>query len=427
MLSFSVLQVLLDCRRLAKRQKKLREKVRTKPYSQRRNGVSTDACRLFGFQVRVLVRLAKIRRRRRTRGAILNLDVGLGKTAIVLKHVEQFGWNALYVCPNNVLEHIANELQKHFSNIFVEVASKWPSTMYFRFPALVLMPFNVAAAVKPEHVEMSPWRFNTCVVDEIHDAEHKDGVRKFISTMVEADFFVGLTAAARTTMNPLLKMIGATMSYKNVLTFRQPPNFDRQQVMIDLPEEARQKFQVAKTEAVKSAKVKAELKLKQRGFDNTRSLQNLLQMLSPHKIPMVLHYMSQLPVHFKTLVVSPYFDTLTKIAAAVPKDRFMLLGTHVKDFIQRADMIRQFQHSSPTCSFFLADSDIVCVGVDFGFCDVLFCVDRIYNAHKNVQLYGRLRRSGQAPTNVRTQIVVEFIVRDTSDENLFVSNQIGRK
>jgi len=174
-----------------------------------RYNMRTQACSLFRFQQRGIRWLQRLRKHKKATGGIENLDVGFGKTVISLFHAKQFGWNVLYICPTNVVLHVQREILKHFgTGVSVLVADKWPLLSFLQKPTnVVIMSFYTVARLDPNYVLANNWRFKTCIVDEVQDAETKPKVKSAIAQLFQADFFLGLTAAEKVTLTPICQML----------------------------------------------------------------------------------------------------------------------------------------------------------------------------------------------------------------------------
>ena len=381
---------------------------RTRPYQLKQRRICTKACTLFGFQVKYVLWMSNIRRSRKTNAVIPNCDVGLGKTVMTLVHAREFGWNSLFVCPTNVVSHIADEVLKHYGpDIKVLIAQEWPCFIINR-PHVVIMSYHTIARLDHTYVNDNPWRFNTCVVDEVQDAEGKPKVKDAIMNVIQANFFIGLTAAERITLLPLCTMLHAKPSFKIIRTFRQPPHFDRKQYFLPLTEKTRPAYEQLKHSI---------LHMKQSGLRKHQCLKDAWELLSLEKVPVVAHFLMTIPPSFKTVIVSTYTATLRMLANQLPKARYLLLDTKVPGQDKRHKILYSFEASN--CNFLLASRDIIYLGHDLGFCDILVNIDSSYGMDSQIQLTGRLRRTGQSPKNVKVQQVVDFIVQNTCDEELF--------
>jgi len=375
------------------------------------------ACRFFRYQQRCVHWLRDQRRRAKTRGVIVNMDVGLGKTLVVLKHAQQYGWNTLYLCPPNVVTHIVREITKHFGpQIRVLVASEWPlSFLGFRDPQpqIVIMSYYTVARLKEEDVIRYNHCFNTCIVDEIQEASTKPGVQRAIKNWFAAKFFIGMTAAAKVAIADLLRFIGAK-SYKNNFVFRQIPHFQFVQEYITMTPTTKKRYDLIKQTILHG---------KQSGLKKHQLREKAAELLSWDKMQRALELLLRIPLHYKTIIVSDYCSILRALAMALPSNQYILLDTKINGQEERQRLLDRFE-TSDRIRFLLASFDIVYVGINLGFADFLFLLEPPYKLSKKDQLLGRLRRSGQRPKNVVVQEIVEFIVKNSCDEQLYLSNQI---
>jgi len=387
-----------------------------KPYDVRR--MRTQACSLFRFQQRCVLWLAKIRKQKKSNGAIENLDVGFGKTVISFYHAQQFGWNVLFLCPTNITSHAYREIRKHFGNaVTVSIANGWPCC--FERPAdIVIMSFYTISRLNENDVLFNNWRFKTCIIDEVQDAETKPGVKNAITKLIQADFFIGLTAGEKVTLAPICELLHARPDYRSIFTFRQPPVFNIQQVYLTMSSP----HIIAQYEALKQNVILS----KDTGLRKHQKLKDTWALLSLDKVTSAMEWLNKIPSHYKVVIVSNYVPTLRALAEKIPKTRYMLLDTKIQGQERRQQILDQFEKSPVTCTFLLASMEIIFLGINLGFADVLVKMDISYEADANLQLNGRFRRSGQSPRNVKVQHIVEFITKDTSDEKLFCSNQIAK-
>ncbi len=381
-----------------------------------RNKMRTKCVTFFRFQKRCIDWLKRRRISNKTNGAIANLDVGFGKTAIGLYHGRQFGWNVLYLCPTNVVTHVSREILKHFGpKIRVQVAESWPSFTETSCFHVTIMSFYAISRLDHDVVQKNNHWFKTCIVDEVQDAETKPGVKRFVKELVQADFFIGLTAAEKITLGPICELLHAPSSYKNIFTFRQPPHFNVQQIYFTMSPSICSQYKAIEQSVVSG---------KETGLRKHQRLKDAWELLSLDKVQYVIEYLNKIPPHYKVVIVSNYVATLRALSLKLPKSRYMLLDTKLQGQDRRQLMLDKFEKSDIQCTFLLASMEIVYLGINLGFADVLAKMDTCYAADSNVQLNGRFRRSGQSPQNVRVQHIVEFITKDTCDEKLFRSNQI---
>ncbi len=400
---------------VTKKQKQLlRQQLRSKPYVPR-HSIFTKACRLFSYQQRYIAWLNNLRKKVKNKGGIINCDVGLGKTAIVLMHGKQFKWNMLYICPTNVVNHIAREIEKHCVNVSFKIETQWPT--FINPVDIVIMSYYTVSRLDLQIVNASNWIFNTCVIDEVQEAENKLGVKNVLLNSIQARFFVGLTAAEKIVVLPLCKLVHAKSTFKCVRTFRQPPLFDYERFYLALPAHVLATYEDMKQRIINSSG--------STGLQKHHLLKETWKMLSLQKIPAVVHFISTIPKGFKTVIVSNYGTSLRSLSKKLTKTSYLLLDTKTQGQAKREFILDEFQRG--TTSYLLASIDIIYLGLNLGFVDVMIKMDVSYAADTLSQLLGRLRRSGQKPTNLKIQKVVDFIIENTCDEKLFDSNQIKIK
>lgn len=400
----------------------LHKKHRYAPYVMPRF-FQTQACRLFAFQKRCIRWLTTQRKKSVcSNGVIVNMDVGLGKTVISLKHAQIYHWRVLYLCPPNVVSHIQQEVTKHFgSGIRTQVLTTWPTAWHvIKNAHVTIMSYHTVSRIKKEDIKSPFCHFRTCIVDEVQDGAHKKGVCEALAAFIHADFFIGLTAMENPTIGPLLKLVHAKC-YKQVFTFRQPPTFIHQTKWIDMSPETRNAYDRIKQQVL----LLQQKSDKNSGLRKHRLLQSSWHLLSLAKVDAVAEMLRQVPPHFKVFIVSNFEETLRALAATIPdKSRYVLLDTRVREHYNRQRLLDRF-HQNDSCTFFFACLSIINFGVNVGFSDALIVVEPPYYAHEKAQLCGRLRRCGQRPKNVQMQYIIDVVVANSSDSVLFDCNNSG--
>jgi len=131
----------------------------------------------------------------RTAG-MLAYETGLGKTVVTIsviqKRIEEGkGYNNLIICPNNVKLQWAEEIKRFTGNDAYVIDSKLKNRDWFN-----LQQWRIAnyAIVRQDKEKVLQTKFNTLVVDEIHNiGNHKAQITEVINN-IDTDFKIGLSA-----------------------------------------------------------------------------------------------------------------------------------------------------------------------------------------------------------------------------------------
>jgi len=269
-----------------------------------------------------------------------------------------------------------------------------------------------------ELVRTYNYMFNTCIVDELQDAATKPGVKAALTSAFCARFYVGLTAADKIT--GALRTLVRSYSYKDDFVFMQPPNFVVIPNFIAMSERTTREYNLLKEKVLSS----------EDGLRGHQLHENARALLSLEKVGHVAHILKSVPTRFKVIVVSEFSATLRNLSAMLPKFQHALLDTKIQKQENRRKLLQRFQECD-TCSFLLASLDIIHLGVNLGFADYMIIMEPPFLQWKKKQLLGRLRRLGQRPKNVAVQEIMEIIVQNTCDAQLYQSNNclgaIGHK
>ena len=397
------------------------KKIRYTPYHIR-HGFYTKACRLFGFQKRGIKWIVNQRKLSITRkdfnGVLVNVDWGLGKTIMSLIPAAKWHWNVLYLCPPDVISHVQNEIKKHFGlHIRTFVATSWDALWWQALHVqIVIMSYHTVARIKPEEMRQKPHRFTTCIIDEIQSGAQKAGVKNIVSHSIHADFFIGLTACQKPELSLLIPFIRAK-SYKQVYTFRQPPTFVHETLLLDMSSQAMTEYNKIKQQVLGH-----EGKIS--GLMGHKLMQKSIALVSLDKVPHLVKLLEEkVPSHFKVFVVSNFCETLDALrnASTVIRQRSILLNAKVRGHDARQKCIDLFQ-SNVNNTFLLANLSLVNCGINLGFVDILVIVDPPFHPTEKLELQGRLRRCGQRPKNLPLQYVMDLVTKNTSDFKLFLTN-----
>ena len=370
---------------------------------------------LFRFQQRAVRWVYERRSNQSNRGCVLNIDYGLGKTLISLSHAASSNWQTLYLCPPNIIQHVRDEIEKHFGKTvsFLE-AKHWDPFEFVKFD-LILMSFYVLARLPEDALTEHPFVFQTCIIDEMEDAVHKATVFHMLQTNCIANYYVGLTGANRVT-EPMLSLV-RSQNILDVFTFRQATSFGRQTQFITLPTDFVEPYHALQTEIANLHGLKAN-----------KVLVNARTLVSRAKIATVLSLLSQLRGH-KTLVVSEFSSSLTEIGRELQRyqqSHICYIAQKLRTQQKRNDAIHVFECNA-TVNIMLADLDLMCFGLDLGFVDVMLVMDLPMELLKYRQLQGRLRRLGQHAATLPWQHVVEIVMKDSCDFVLYTDIHSTKK
>lgn len=363
-------------------------------------------CHLLRFQKRAAVWMKRHRCEKQARGVILNMDYGLGKTVTSLAHAAMFGWNAVYLCPPNIVAHVMHEVKKHFgSTITCLEAKRWDPNTFDRYDLTILSYYHLARLDTSE-MQSCPHVFTTCIIDELEDAIKKKQVAAITKSFISARFYIGLTGAKRI-QEPMM-LLARVVNKSSVFVFRQQVSFVQTTHMIELDESSREKYHDIQQQIMNA-----------KGLVANNLLVSARKMISIQKSTEVLFLLSQMQ-HCKVLVVTEFIATLEHIASQLvhyKQNHILFIATKLKPE-KRDEALRVFTSNSKM-NIMLADSALIGFGLDFGFVDVLIMIDLPRELLFYRQLQGRLRRVGQHPKQLQRQEVIELVTKNTCDHVLF--------
>jgi len=144
----------------------------------------------------------------------------------------------------------------------------------------------------------------------------------------------------------------------------------------------------------------------------------LRKCTSSFRVPSLVAHIHSLTKPCKIAIFSEFNETL------------MLLQIHLGSSLcigkvdsstpkkARFQLLQQFQSQTGT-SCILCSRNIVGIGNDLGFVDVLIIAEPAYKKEDDLQLIGRITRLGQSPSFYENQLVIQFLYQSTCEEKLY--------
>jgi hypothetical protein len=382
----------------------------------------TDAGELMDFQADAVIKLAAMRQSEGIKGGILNFATGSGKTPTSLVFAQQFKWNVLYMCPQEIVDHVKSEIDKHFKSLKLRVCVVTSSSTPGATPSdIVILGYYTALRLKDRTLKILENRqFTTLILDEIqHSISPK--MKVILETGLGAQFVLGLTAMENVIRKkPILQVARVTLS-KQCIVYDNAPKFKWTTRYLEMSEKARAFYRtiVQKCELPETSK-----------REQNKLVNDAWKMFSLEKIQPCLDAIQEIPPFCKTMIVARFPETVFSVTERILR-YYALEGKHEpikrkfltlsKNIPERKPQLNQFEND-PMCNILFATLTQVHEGHNFGFVDCMICVDEPYKIQEKKQLAGILRRIGQAPKFVNPQEILGLVVKGGSDEKLFNSN-----
>ncbi len=334
-------------------------------------------------------------------------QMGLGKTLISLTHASLFGWRVIYLCPSAIVNHVYNQISTHFKGVRVGLGFFSPRAHVTLISYQQICRFDKTDAI-------FNYTFNTCIIDEVHTIRSCNNKTSTNIDMIKSRFYMGLSATPHkkrflrffTDNTPRIENIRYCDKKEEKGEGKEAQHSHE---YIDLSSAQRQAY---------SAEI-ARLQL--HNYKNPMLiLQPMRKFLSDLKVSFVLSWLRNQCQPLKICICSESNAALFDIAMNLPKSMFVRADSTLSKTV-RQQQLKIFENKEEV-SILLANRSVIGMGIDMGFADIIVLVEPTFNKRETEQLIGRLTRIGQHPRNVHQQQIVEFVFRDTCEEQLLLSN-----
>ncbi len=318
-------------------------------------------------------------RRKYTKAVIIPSGTGTGKTLIAHTHCEQYNGNALWICPQNLIEHHKNEITKHFSKEIKNIK-------FIGFFDFVRLDANDPII---KH------KYNTIVLDEIHLIKKNTKFAKLLYYL-RYDFLIGLSAS-----------IGGFI-FDDLNVFQ---NLD---IKTDIFNCITTKFKKLEIKQIKLQLNPNEIKIYNQTIDSishlkstSAKLNHLREWLSNHRIDLVLNFLqSYNHDNIKIVLFSDFNSTLLTLSFLLPPKTFIRIDPSIS-LKKRNQALKNFE-TNPNLKYLLYNRKLGGTGIDLGFVAIEVLLEPTYHQDETDQVAGRLQRLGQSPINSNEQFIYEF-------------------
>lgn len=320
--------------------------------------------RLFPFQLQIHLYLTSVRKPNELDSQFNNLNIGqkkqesnvnsdvksvvivsapgTGKTLTSLAHVDKFGWNAIFITPDNVLDQILKELYKHFSNrVLIQ-------RQIHKQADIIVLTFTEFARLSIDQIPNKI--FHTVIIDEIHQIRTRD---KFIKNInhLKSQFYIGLTGTPGRLLLHKIKWFQNVKIYQNKEIQLTPPQICYHKH--DLSATTKQKY----NELLDKIDVKVPT-----------MFTYLRKLLSQDRVSYILNtILPQFPSTDRIAIFSEFNETLMSFALQLPRNSFIKVDSTTKKQ-DRFLLLKRFEKET-SFQYFLSSRQICGIGNDLGFID----------------------------------------------------------
>jgi superfamily II DNA or RNA helicase len=321
--------------------------------------------------------------------------MGTGKTLMSFTHAAQFGWNALYICPDAVMGHVLFQLHTHFRSNRLRINLQ-PRAHFARFH-ITMLDITTFTRLDPEDA-IFRHKFNTLILDEIHTTCTK---KKFVSLFnrLKACMAVGLTSTP------------SKFEPHKFHLFAETQFFEESQITLPPPKQI-----TYKQELSQDGKRKYNDQLARDVDQHTFiKFQHLRKILSVERISSIVSMLCQLDPSSRVAIFSEFNETLLCLAMKLPRGSFIRVDSSTPKR-GRFTQLRSFAMSSTR--FLLCSRALVGIGHDLDFIDVLIICEPPFLKESDQQLIGRLTRLEKRQANTKDQVVIQFMYENTCEQDL---------
>jgi superfamily II DNA or RNA helicase len=354
---------------------------------------------LFPFQSTCCLDLL-YRRQAGLKASVITWQAGSGKTLTALNHIDDFGWNALWICPDTLFDKTFDQIQQHFQTK-IKINAQLSSNKWDRFH-ISLVTMTTFTRLDMEH-DVFRHIFHTIVLDEIHTISTKKKLLQHVSKL-KSNMFLGLTATP------------GRFDCDKIIPFKQAFHYSMQHLNMIQPEVI-----ICVHDVPMSTKVVYNDIIDKENANSINMFLKLRKLLSHTRIPFLLE---QLPNYIKhpearICFFSEFNETLFALALQLPINSFLKIDSTTSSS-QRFKLLQKFEKKS-AIRYLLCSKSIVGLGNDLGYIDALVLCEPPYHKEDDIQLVGRLTRLGQAPQHLEKQLVLQFMYKQTCEESLHIS------
>lgn len=382
-----------------------------------------------------------------SRAVLITLKMGLGKTLISLKSAlmdvpSKNKKHILFITVPGAVNHIQNQINIHFANVRTNYQNFLTITNLNFFDITVLCYTDL---LRNDLNLLRHYTFSTCILDEVHAVSARSKVVSVINDSVKANFFLALTGT------PSKKYPLNVLSH--VASWPKPNDNDDSSAgkagVADIKEEktcltsffSSQEQELSKCIQRISIDLNTqqheiymqhinnwnEKKKQKKKTPIWTFLTEMRKFLSQIKVPFVTQLLKNIEKNaggcssYKVAIFSEFATTLFSV-------QLNLLPNSFVKIISSRDIQKNIAvfNSQDSCRFLLATREIAGTGIDLGFVDVLILIEPSYHAYQTEHLIGRIRRLGQKARNVEVQQVMEFVVKNTCEEDIVSCKQTIR-
>lgn len=309
---------------------------------------------------------------------IVPSPTGTGKTLIAFVFCQEYKWNSLWICPNNVIDHHKNELLKHF----------YPSKK-----SIKIIGFSEFARLNL-HDSIFKHKYTTLVLDEIHLIKKNTKVSELL-LFLKYDFAIGLSAS----------VIDCGFQFQDLHPFR---NILKE----DIYTNNSTRFKKIDIQTIKLQLNQNELKLYQMQIESLKELKSvnaklnhIREWLSNQRIDIVMNFIETIKKKSSKIVFFSDFNSLLlNLSLGLEQGTFVRIDSSIS-LKKRDAALKRFETNSKL-KYLLYSRKLGGVGIDIGFVSVLVLLEPAYNQDQTDQLTGRIQRLGQNPN--QEQFIYEF-------------------
>ncbi len=337
----------------------------------------------------------------------LCLGTGLGKTLVVMHHAQKWGWRMLYLCPSSVMDHIKKQARTHFPGIRISFAPNFNRRSHIN-----LISYQQLARLRENDILFNI-TFSTCVFDEVHTISNCTKKTSENIKKIHARFFIG---------------VSATLQKRHIYCFdSETPIIFQPAATVKDSSLFLHKYEYATLTEQQTLLYESEVKKLQLCNYHTPMLilNPMRKFLSDLKVPLVVSWLMANCKNrkLKICICSDSQGALFSLATQLPTGTFVRVDSSVPKQA-RTQQLEKFESEHDGISILLATQKCIGCGIDLGFVDILIQLEPTFRKDQTTQLAGRIRRIGQQPRNLEKQEVVEFVFKNTCEEQLLKSQLV---
>jgi len=374
---------------------KLRRKYRYHPYKKVRKKHKQPITTLFPFQKQCCQWTNT--QRQNTSVVVWDIKFGLGKTLMGLYHCWQYGWNALFLCPDNVLDHIVKQIQLHFRN---RVIINLDADTTLCPKGITVVSYSCFSRLNPKTSVLFSHIFTTCIVDEVHMIPTK---RKLLFHLakITSGFWIGLSGTLKEKDLFLIPHFQCMDMTKHIYHHESKPKNQQepevQQITLTLPQHVKDEYN-------------AECDKEQTA---TKTMEILRKLISQTKIDTIVAKCLEFPNNYKLVIFSEFKETLLLLSLKLPMKTFLKIDASITKKT-RSKQLDLFEKDS-SFRFLLCSRSAMGVGIDLGFVDVMIIMEPTFYGVDNKQMMGRSTRLGQHPKHRTNTLILQYVYAGTCE------------